>query len=148
MPVTVVHQTAATQPDSADGKISSNAWNEEHTLTGLGTMAEADAADYYTAAETDAAIAAAGGGGGSVTLDQVTLDFGSTPVWSKGFTFALTGATSGQALLMQPSGESDEYEMDGFACAAKGAGVNSVTAYIQAIPGPVTGTRVFNVLRG
>jgi hypothetical protein len=33
--VTVTHTTSATQPDSADGKISSNAWNEAHTITGL-----------------------------------------------------------------------------------------------------------------
>jgi len=66
VPVTVVHQTTATQPDSGDGKISSNAWNEEHTLTGFGTMAEGDAADYYTAAEVDAAIADGSSWGGDI----------------------------------------------------------------------------------
>jgi len=145
VPVTVTHTTQSAEPDSGDGKISSNAWNEAHTLSGLGTMAEADAGDYYTSAEVDAAIAA---GAGSVTLDQVTLDFGTVPVWSKAFTFPLTGVAAGQSILMQPSGESDEYEMDGFACAAKGVGTNSARAYIHAVPGPVTGQRVFNVLRG
>jgi hypothetical protein len=42
MAVTVTHTTAATQPDSGDGKISSNAWNEDHTVIGLGAAALAD----------------------------------------------------------------------------------------------------------
>lgn len=54
MAVTVGHATAATGVDSGDGKISKNAWNENHTITGLGTMAEATAADYSTTAQANA----------------------------------------------------------------------------------------------
>lgn len=88
------------------------------------------------------------GAGGSATLDQVTLDFGSSPVFSASFTFALTGAVNGTKMAMQAAGESDEYEMDGFICAAKGIGADQAQAFIHAIPGPVSGQRVFNVLRG
>ncbi len=35
MAITVTHTTTATQPDSGDGRISSNAWNASHALTGL-----------------------------------------------------------------------------------------------------------------
>lgn len=86
--------------------------------------------------------------GGSATLDQVTLDFGSSPVFSANFTFALTGAVNGTKLAMQAAGESDEYEMDGFICAAKGIGADQAQAFIQALPGPVSGQRAFNILRG
>lgn len=62
MPVQIVHTTEATAPDSGDGKISSNAWNEAHAITGLGTMAEENAADYYTAAEVDGLVGGSWGG--------------------------------------------------------------------------------------
>lgn len=60
MTVAVRHATQTALPDSGDGKVSSNAWNEAHAIEGLGTMAEADAANYYTAAEVDAGFMVAG----------------------------------------------------------------------------------------
>lgn len=89
------------------------------------------------------------GGGGSATVDQVTLDFGSSPVFSKTFTFTVTGATAGQKVVMSAASDaSGEAEMDGFACAARCPSTDTIEASIQAIPGPVTGTRVFNLIRG
>lgn len=87
------------------------------------------------------------GGGTTVGVRQVTLDFGPVPVYAKGFVFAAT-ATVGQRVLMTAAGESDEAEMDGFACAARVSGANEVTAYVVATPGPVSGTRVFNLIVG
>lgn len=54
MAVSVTHATQSAAPDSADGKISSDAWNESHAVTGLGTAAEADAADFAAAVHTHA----------------------------------------------------------------------------------------------
>jgi hypothetical protein len=54
MAVTVVHATQSAKPDSGDGRISSNAWNEGHSVEGLGTAAEADASDFAAATHTHA----------------------------------------------------------------------------------------------
>lgn len=50
--VTVRHNKVAAGTNSATaGEVSSNAWNEDHVITGLGTMAEASTADYISKAE-------------------------------------------------------------------------------------------------
>jgi hypothetical protein len=85
----------------------------------------------------------------SVALtEKVTLDFGSLGVKSKRFSFAVTGATTGKLVTMvaDPETLGDELEMDGFTCAAWVSATNTVEAFIQAIPGPVSGTRDFNVV--
>lgn len=46
MAVSVVHATTATLPDESGAEINKDQWNEGHTVTGLGTMAEEAAADY------------------------------------------------------------------------------------------------------
>lgn len=57
MAVTVTHQFVSAISDSGDTSIvQPSDWNDTHTVSGLGTMAEATAADYYTSAETDSAI--------------------------------------------------------------------------------------------
>lgn len=88
------------------------------------------------------------GGGGGITISAVTLDFGAVPVSSAGFSFSLAGATVGQRAIMVPAGASDELEMDGFTCAARVSATDTVTAYIAAVPGPVTGQRTFNISLG
>lgn len=85
---------------------------------------------------------------GNVTATQVTLDFGSMPVRSKGFTFSDAVATTASKILMTPAADSDEYEMDGFACAAYCAANGVITTFVQALPGPVTGLRKFNYMIG
>jgi hypothetical protein len=60
MSVSITHTTAATTPDSNDGKISSNAWNEAHTITGLGTAALSDASAFQLASANLTAYAGAG----------------------------------------------------------------------------------------
>lgn len=87
------------------------------------------------------------GGGGSATVKQVTLDFGSVPVYSKSITFTDVSITASSKVVMTPHAESDELEMDGFVCSVQcGSGI--ATAYIHAVPGPVTGQRKFNYLIG
>lgn len=85
----------------------------------------------------------------SAQVESVTLDFGSEPTWSKTFTVALAGASAGQKIVMSAAATADgELEMDGFACAARVTATDQIEASIQAVPGPVTGTRVFNIVRG
>ena len=101
-----------------------------------------------TTVETDTTITInATGGGSSTSLKQVTLDFGTVPVYSKAITFNDVDLTAISVVTMTAHATSDELEMDGFSCAVK-SGVGNATAYIQAIPGPVTGTRIFNYLVG
>lgn len=89
------------------------------------------------------------GGGGSAVVDQVTLDFGAAPVFAKTFTFTVAGAVAGQKVVMSTESDAEgETEMDGFACAARCPATDTVAASIQAVPGPVTGSRTFNLIRG
>jgi hypothetical protein len=55
--VTVTHATVATLPDEAGAEINKDQWNEGHTVSGLGTMAEANTADYTTTAGLTAYLA-------------------------------------------------------------------------------------------
>jgi len=88
-------------------------------------------------------------GGGGVAPVQVALDFGTDPVFSKRFSFTAT-STVGQNVLMTASAETngDELEMDGFLCAARVTATDTVEAFIQAVPGPVSGTYRFNLVIG
>jgi hypothetical protein len=49
MAVAVVHATSAAGPNDPSKQVSSDAWNEEHAITGLGSAAEADVEDFETA---------------------------------------------------------------------------------------------------
>lgn len=51
MTVQVVHATVATLPDEPGAEINKDQWNEDHSITGLGTAAEADTTDFATAAQ-------------------------------------------------------------------------------------------------
>ena len=85
---------------------------------------------------------------GSVALAQATVDFGATANWGKTFAIADAAATPASKVVMTPAPDSDEYDMDNFACAAYCAVAGTITAFIQALPGPVSGTRKFNYLLG
>lgn len=67
---------------------------------------------------------------------------------AKSFTFSDASAFTNSKIIMVPAPDSDEYEMDNFVCAAYCATNGTITAYITAIPGPVTGTRTFNYTIG
>lgn len=49
--VSVTHSSTAVGTNRADSDVSVNAWNAAHTITGLGTAAEANTADLITKAE-------------------------------------------------------------------------------------------------
>lgn len=88
--------------------------------------------------------------GAGATPVEVVVDFGSVPVWSKGATVSVIGAAVGMKVVMTASAETDgdELEMDGFMAAARVTATDTVEAFIQAFPGPVTGQRRFNLLIG
>lgn len=79
---------------------------------------------------------------------QVSLDFGTSSVFSKTFSFVDASAKTTQRIVMVPCAESDEAEMDGFSCAAYCPADGLITVSIQAIPGPVIGVRKFNYTKG
>ena len=101
-----------------------------------------------TTVETDTTVTInATSGSGSVSLKQVTLDFGTVPTYSKAITFTDAEISPSSKVTMTAHAESDELVMDGFSVAVQ-AESGTATAYIQVIPGPVTGTRKFNYLIG
>lgn len=88
------------------------------------------------------------GGGSSIT--SVTLDFGSTPVFSKQFSFTVSGALLTQNVLISPSAKMplgvdlDELEMDSINVAAYVSAANTISVLAVASPGPIVGQRNFN----
>lgn len=90
------------------------------------------------------------GGGGSVSMSQVTVDFGTTPVSSALFTVALVGVTVGQKVmaLATASGSLDELEMDGLVVAGRVPANDTLELAITALQGPVVGSKLINVLLG
>ncbi len=87
-----------------------------------------------------------GAGSGAIALASVTLDFGSVPTDSKAFSITDAAVTTLSKVVMVASPDGDEYEMDGFSCAAHCAVNGTILAYIHAHPGPVSGTRKFQYL--
>jgi hypothetical protein len=81
------------------------------------------------------------------SVEQVTLDFGTAPVWGKSFVAALPGAQPGDRIVISAE-RSDETEMDGLAASARVVLADQVEIDVHATPGPVTGSRVFNIVRG
>ena len=87
-------------------------------------------------------------GGTAVALTPVTLDFGSAPVFGATFSFAVAAATTASRVLLSAAPDSDEYEMDAFVCAAWCAVNGTIIAYVQPLPGPVSGAYKFSYLLG
>ncbi len=89
--------------------------------------------------------------GGGLTISQVTLDFGASPVWSKTIDAVLSGAAPGQKVLLSPSAampgalSADELEMDTLTASAAVISPNSVRIIAASNPGPVSGLRNFNL---
>lgn len=91
MAISLTHTTTSAEPDSGDGKISSNAWNEAHTLTmatarilgrttaGTGAVEELTAAGVKAFLDLEAGTDFIGIGGGTYTGDVSVPDeaFGS-----------------------------------------------------------------------
>lgn len=76
MAVTITHAHVAVGPNNGNGEVALEEWNEAHTVTGLGTAAEADTTDFATAAQgakADTAVQPA-----DITNMLETSDIGST----------------------------------------------------------------------
>ena len=86
-----------------------------------------------------------------MTISQVTLDFGASPVWSKTIDAVLSGAVPGQNVLLSPSADmpgalsADELEMDALTASAAVISPDSVRIIAASNPGPVSGLRNFNL---
>jgi hypothetical protein len=84
---------------------------------------------------------------GSSTWTEVTLNFGSTPVYDAVFTVVDASVVSGSKIIIVPCGKAatgrtaDDWQWDGLILAATpGAGV--FTVYCTAHPGPIVGNRL------
>lgn len=74
----------------------------------------------------------------------VTLDFGSVAVDAQAFTMTTPAPVGANVLMVASSAtDGDELEMDGLLCAAHVSALNTIQAYITAVPGPISGTRTF-----
>lgn len=84
---------------------------------------------------------------GSSTWTEVTLNFGSTPVYDAVFTVVDASVVPGSKIIIVPCGKAatgrtaDDWQWDGLILAATpGAGV--FTVYCTAHPGPIVGNRL------
>lgn len=79
---------------------------------------------------------------GGASWTQITIDFGSDPVYDKTFTVVDATVSATSKIVASESGDSasDSVLWDGLSFAA-GALAGSFTLYVSANPGPVSGTR-------
>lgn len=89
--------------------------------------------------------------GGGATATAITLDFGSTPIQSKTFSFAHAGATTGQKIIVSVSGDMpsgvdfDELEMEPVVVVGRVSATDTIE--LQAtVAGFITGKRNFNYM--
>lgn len=82
-----------------------------------------------------------GEGGGSVSSTTVNIDFGTVPVYSKSFQVVDAAALVGDKYFVTAAPDSDEYEMDGLLCSAYCSVAGTITMFVQAQPGPLSGVR-------
>ena len=110
------------------------------------TVAGQDIANYYTKAQTDAALASAGGG---APIKEAELDFGSVGspgVYDKIFTVVDATVTPAIRIMMTESGNpatgrgAGDYLWDSIAYACI-SGTGSFTVHAKASPGPIIGKR-------
>lgn len=92
-------------------------------------------------------------GGSGASVKSVVLDFGSTGVASKTFTFANASAKTTSNIVMNAVAPADgrpidEMEMDMLTCAAKCAVNGTITAVVMGNPGPIVGKYTFNYILG
>lgn len=111
MAVVVKHQKTSAVADSGDTNlVQPSDWNADHTLTGLGSMAEADTADYYTAAEVDAGFLAVGAVG-AVAFASATITLANgAGVWEAESVVSVPGVTASQRanVWLAPGSDADE----------------------------------------
>jgi hypothetical protein len=104
MPITVKHTKVSTIPDDVDTSlVRPSDWNADHTLTGLGTMAEQNSNNVNITGGSITGVSGLGtvtSVGGSGTVNGITL---SGTVTSTG-NLTLGGTLSGVSLTTQVSG--------------------------------------------
>jgi hypothetical protein len=124
-----------------------------NAMRSYGTIYVTSDSGYQTMPAYLPALARIIGGAGSATI-EVELDLGSVPVYDKAITFTASGATVGQRVTMTHSGntatgrDADENEMDALIARAYVSATNQITAFVSALPGPVTGKYKFNLQLG
>jgi hypothetical protein len=106
MAITVKHSKTSTVPDGADTSlVRPSDWNADHTLTGLGTMAEQDASNV---AITGGSVNGTSLGATTAASAKVTtLDIGS------GLTLATNAGSAGQVLTSAGAGNVPTWSTNG-----------------------------------
>jgi hypothetical protein len=135
---------------------STYAWTNAHTFTGNVSLARVIAngssgsSGQVLTSNGSSTYWSTSSGGGSVTITEVSVDFGPNPVYSKSFTLNIPNATVGQKVMLSPSSNNtgDELEMDNYAIGGRVSDTNTVIVSVTAIPGPVSNTRYFNLIIG
>ena len=87
-------------------------------------------------------------GGAGVTWKSATLDLGTVPVYSKALTIADASATTTSKINIVHAPVNDEAEMDVILPTAVCLVNGTITVYVHAVPGPVTGNHNFNYFLG
>lgn len=80
------------------------------------------------------------------TVTSHVLNFGSSAVFSGVFTINTPAAVGRPAIVTASAANGDELEFDGFTCSAVIDAIDTVTIYATANPGPVVGSRTFDLL--
>lgn len=97
----------------------------------------------------DTGASGADGADGALTVTEVEIDMGATPVFEKQITVTNASITSTSKIIAVQSGaaptggQSDENQMD-FLLMNCTAGTGSFVLNVKAIPGPVSGVRKIN----
>lgn len=84
--------------------------------------------------------------GGGFTIVPVTLSFGTKPVGGRRFVITtVTVSPSATVFILPSAANGDELEFDSFVASASVTAANQITAFIKAVPGPVVGSRTFDL---
>ncbi len=71
----------------------------------------------------------------------ITVDVGTVPVYSKAVSVLDPLALVGDVYEVTQAPDSDEYEMDGLVCSGYCNTNGTITIFVHAVPGPISGTR-------
>jgi hypothetical protein len=95
MAITVTHAVTATGPDSGDGKISSNAWNGAHVVSGLANVASSGLYSDLVGVPALATVATSGAFADLTGKPTTVSGYGITDALTANQTITLSGDVSG-----------------------------------------------------